>query len=71
MWYLVLLEVSQDRLTLPGYPDGFMVFFRGYYIVIAKPDAEGNLINCKPQSNRFVGEADALAAFQATQANGI
>jgi hypothetical protein len=64
MWYLLLLSIDQDRLTLPAYPDGYIVLFRGYYIIMAERDPEGNLINCKPQSDRFTAEADALTAFE-------
>jgi hypothetical protein len=38
---------------------------------MAKRDPEGNLIHCKPQSDRFAVKADALAAFEAMQPNGI
>ena len=70
-WYLVLLSVNQERLTLPGYPNGSVVFFRGHYIIMAQRDDVGNLINCKPQSQRFLEEADALAAFQSMLPTGI
>lgn len=70
-WYLVLLSVNRDRLVLPGYPGGSLVFLRGYYIIMAQRDEAGNLINCKPQSQRFLEEADVLAAFQSMLPNGI
>lgn len=71
MWYLMLLSIDRDRLSLPAYPDGYVVFFRGYYIIMAQRDAEGNVINCKPQSDRFAEEANAQAAFQSMCPDGI
>lgn len=63
-WYLMLLNVQQDMISLPRYPDGFMIFLRGHYIIMAQRDAEGNLINCKLQSDRIIPLTDALVAFE-------
>lgn len=65
-WFLALLAVNEEHVTLSRYPDGLVVLYRGYYMIMAQRDPEGKLIYCIPQSNRLPDEAAALAAWDAS-----